>query len=81
MILYENLLTLEDSSKLPEGKEYADFLNPDSMKTLHAKLEPSLAGAKPGDNFQFVRTGYFCLDTKKANTFNRTVTLKDSFKK
>lgn len=81
VILYENMLTLEDSSKLPEGKEYADFLNPDSMKTLRAKLEPSLSEAKPGDKFQFVRTGYFCLDTKKANTFNRTVTLKDSFKK
>ena len=81
VILYENMLTLEDSSKLPEGKEYADFLNPDSMKTLRAKLEPSLSLAKPGDKFQFVRTGYFCLDTKKANTFNRTVTLKDSFKK
>ncbi len=81
VILYENMLTLEDSSKLPEGKEYADFLNPDSMKTLRAKLEPSLADAKPGDKFQFVRTGYFCLDTKKPDTFNRTVTLKDSFKK
>ena len=80
VILYENMLTLEDSSKLPEGKEYTDYLNPDSMKTLHAKLEPSLADAKPGDKFQFVRTGYFCLDTKKPNTFNRTVTLKDSFK-
>ena len=80
IILYENLLTLEDSSKLPEGKEYTDYLNPDSAKTLHGKLEPSLKDAKPGDKFQFVRTGYFCLDTKKPNTFNRTVTLKDSFK-
>ena len=80
VILYENMLTLEDSSKLPEGKEYTDYLNPDSEKTVKAKLEPSLRDAKPGDKFQFVRTGYFCLDTKKPNTFNRTVTLKDSFK-
>lgn len=80
VILYENMLTLEDSSKLPEGKEYTDYLNPDSAKLLHAKLEPSLKDAKPGEKFQFVRTGYFCLDTKKPNTFNRTVTLKDSFK-
>ena len=80
VILYENMLTLEDSSKLPEGKEYTDYLNPDSEKTVRAKLEPSLRDAKPGDKFQFVRTGYFCLDTKKPNTFNRTVTLKDSFK-
>ncbi len=80
VILYENMLTLEDSSKLPEGKEYTDYLNPESSKTVKAKLEPSLRDAKPGDKFQFVRTGYFCLDTKKPNTFNRTVTLKDSFK-
>lgn len=80
VILYENMLTLEDSSKLPEGKEYTDYLNPESAKTLRAKLEPSLKTAKPGEKFQFVRTGYFCMDSKKPNTFNRTVTLKDSFK-
>ena len=81
VMLYENLLTLEDSSKLPEGKEYTDYLNPDSAKRLTGcKLEPSLADAKPGDKFQFVRTGYFCLDTKNPGVFNRTVTLKDSYK-
>ncbi len=78
--LYENLLTLEDSSKLPEGKEYTDYLNPDSAKTLVAKLEPSLASARPGETFQFVRVGYFCADTRNLGSFNRTVTLKDSFK-
>ncbi|MGN1129628.1 MAG: glutamine--tRNA ligase/YqeY domain fusion protein [Candidatus Flemingiibacterium sp.] len=81
VMLYENLLTLEDSSKLPDGKEYTDYLNPDSAKRLTGcKLEPSLADAKPGDKFQFVRTGYFCLDTKNPGVFNRTVTLKDSYK-
>jgi glutaminyl-tRNA synthetase len=42
-------------------------------------VEPCLADAKPGEKFQFVRVGYFCRDTKHADTFNRVVGLKDSF--
>lgn len=81
VILYNNLLTLEEPSKLPEGKEYSDYLNPESRIVLNGcKLEPSLADAKPGEKFQFVRTGYFCVDTKEPGVFNRTVTLKDGFK-
>ena len=45
----------------------------------NAPFTPALAEAKPGDKFQFVRTGYFCLDTKLPGTFNRIVGLKDSF--
>ena len=44
------------------------------------KVEKALADAKPGEQFQFVRDGYYCKDTKRENTFNRVVTLKDSFK-
>ena len=80
VVLYDNLLTLEDPSKLPEGRNFTDYLNPDSAVRLHCKLEPSLADAKPGDRFQFVRTGYFCADSKNPGTFNRIVTLKDSYK-
>ena len=81
VILYNNLLTLEKPSKLPDGKEYSDYLNPESRIVLEGcKLEPSLADAKPGEKFQFVRTGYFCVDTKEPGVFNRTVTLKDGFK-
>lgn len=81
VILYNNLLTLEEPSKLPEGKEYSDYLNPESRIVLNGcKLEPSLSDAKPGEKFQFVRTGYFCVDTKEPGVFNRTVTLKDGFK-
>lgn len=81
VILYNNLLTLEEPSKLPEGKEYSDYLNPESRIVLNGcKSEPSLADAKPGEKFQFVRTGYFCVDTKEPGVFNRTVTLKDGFK-
>ena len=63
-------------------KTYLDFLNPDSLTKLEgAVVEPSLADAKAGEQFQFVRTGYFCKDTKNPNTFNRVVGLKDSFPK
>ena len=44
------------------------------------KLELALDSAGPGDRFQFVRMGYFCKDSRHENTFNRVVTLKDSFK-
>ena len=79
--LYNNLTTLENPSAKPDDKDYTDFINPESLIVAeHAKAEPSLADAKAGEQFQFVRTGYFCKDTKYPNTFNRVVTLKDSFK-
>ena len=81
VMLYDNLFTLEDVNAVPEGTNYLDYLNPDSLRALKGcKLEASLAGAKPGDRFQFVRMGYFCKDSHNAHTFNRIVTLKDSFK-
>ena len=81
VMLYDRLFTVADPSNLPEGKTYNDYLNPDSLKKLdNCFMEASLAEARPGDKFQFVRMGYFCLDTKNENTFNRVVTLKDSYK-
>ncbi len=81
-VLYDRLFTVPDPGSLPEGQTYDDVMNPDSRITLSgAKFEPALADAKPGDHFQFVRTGYFTVDTKNENTFNRTVGLKDSFPK
>ena len=80
--LYSNLTTLENPADKPEDKDYTDFINPESLVCLEeAVVEPSLADAKGGDRFQFVRTGYFCRDTKCENTFNRIVSLKDSFPK
>lgn len=79
--LYENLFNLENVNEVPEGTDYLDYLNPDSL--IHrpaAKLEACLGSAQPGDRFQFVRIGYFCKDSKHDNTFNRIVHLKDSFK-
>ncbi len=79
--LYDNLFTLENVNDLPEGENYLDYLNPASLAELPAcKLEACMADAKPGERFQFVRMGYFCMDTKNAGTFNRIVQLKDSFK-
>ena len=80
LMLYDRLFNIENTADVPEGKTYLDFLNENSLtKVDGAMVEPSLADAKPGDKFQFVRTGYFCLDTKLDGTFNRIVGLKDSF--
>jgi glutaminyl-tRNA synthetase len=66
-----------------EGREFTEFLNPASLELLpEAWLEPSLAGARPGDRFQFERLGYFCVDSESRPgrlVLNRTVTLRDSW--
>ena len=81
VVMYDRLFTEENMNDLPEGKSYVDFLNPESaVKIENAKVEPALAEAKPGEKFQFVRIGYFSKDTKNDNTFNRIVSLKDSYK-
>ena len=80
--LYDYLFTLENVNDVPEGTNYLDYLNPNSLTELHnCKLEPSLADAKAGDKFQFVRTGYFCKDSKDEGVFNQIVGLKDSWAK
>jgi len=81
--LYDRLLILEDASQV--GDDFKKFINPDSLTILpQVYLEPSLKEAKIGTNYQFMRKGYFCLDTDSTPehlVFNRTVGLKDSFKK
>ena len=83
--LYDNLFTKEDPSDVPEGRDFTANLNPNSLEVLTgAKLEPSLAGAKPGDRYQFERLGYFCVDPDSkpgALVFNRTVPLRDTWGK
>ena len=81
--LYENLF-LEDNVS-SEKFEDEGILNPNSLKVLNkCRLEKSLEYAKVGENFQFVRNGYFCLDNKNAKdsklVFNRSVGLKDGYK-
>ena len=81
VVMYDRLFTEENMNDLPEGKSYVDFLNPESaVRIENVKVEPALAEAKPGEKFQFVRIGYFSKDTKNDNTFNRVVSLKDSYK-
>ncbi|MFG0250637.1 MAG: glutamine--tRNA ligase/YqeY domain fusion protein [Phycisphaeraceae bacterium JB051] len=78
--LYEHLFTQPKA----EAGELMDNINVDSLKIVNAKIEPSLADAKPGDAIQFERLGYFTPDiTTSAEklVFNRTVTLKDSWAK
>ncbi len=84
--LYDMLFKVENPDEIPEGGDYKDNLNPDSLTILtHSKLEPVLANAKPGDRFQFLRMGYFCVDNKDSKpgalVFNKTVGLKDSWAK
>ena len=82
VMLYDFLFDIENTSDIPEGKTFDDYLNRNSVtKITGAKIEPSLAESKPSDKFQFVRCGYFVKDTKNENTFNRIVGLKDSFPK
>jgi glutaminyl-tRNA synthetase len=81
--LYDKLFTKADPTEVEEGESVLDNLNPNSLEILSgAKLEPSLAGARLGDRFQFERVGYFCLDSDSAPgnlVFNRTLPLKDSW--
>ena len=80
--LYDRLFTLENVAEIPEGKTYSDYINPESLcHVTGCKVEPCLKAARPGDRFQFVRLGYFCADSKYAGSFNRIVTLRDSYAK
>lgn len=81
--LYNNLFTVPEP--MGEEGEYTDYINPNSLEVLKGcKMEPRLVDAKPGDKFQFMRKGYFCVDpdsTDKMKVFNRTVTLRDTWAK
>ena len=81
IMVYDRLFVEADMNNMPEDKTYDDYLNPDSVKKYTGcKAELSLKDAKIGEKFQFVRMGYYTLDSHNANTFNRTVSLKDSYK-
>jgi glutaminyl-tRNA synthetase len=83
--LYDNLFTKENPDDVEEGKTFLDYINPDSLEIVQAKVEPMLAGARPADHFQFERLGYFCADRKdhahEKPVFNRSVTLRDTWAK
>ena len=76
--LYDNLFTVED----PDAGDFLELLNPDSLKVLTGcKVEAGLKTAKPGESFQFMRQGYFCVDNKDSAedhiVFTSTLSLKD----
>jgi glutaminyl-tRNA synthetase len=80
--LYDRLFTVENPGA---EEDWLSKINPNSLEIISkAKVEPFLKDAKPLDKFQFERMGYFCVDTKYSSeqklVFNRTVTLKDSWK-
>ena len=82
--LYDRLFQVENPSS--EEGDFKSYLNHNSLEIIQgAKIEQSLSEAKPGEQFQFIRKGYFTLDSKYASegklVFNRTVTLKDAWSK
>ena len=81
--LYDNLFTVPDPDA--GDRNFLDFLNPDSLKVLTGcKVEQALESAQVGTGYQFMRLGYFCADkdsTAGKLIFNRSVSLKDGFKK
>ena len=83
--LYDRLFSVPYPEADKEGRDFKDFLNPDSLKVITAYAEPGLAEAQPGERFQFERQGYFCVDTRDSKpgkpVFNRTITLKDTWAK
>jgi glutaminyl-tRNA synthetase len=83
--LYDYLFTKEDPSDVEEGKDFMDYLNPESLTILkNCKAEPGLSQSAAGERFQFLRKGYFCVDPDTRDghlVFNRTVALRDTWAK
>jgi glutaminyl-tRNA synthetase len=81
--LYDRLFTREDPDDVADGEDFTSSINPDCLKVvLGAKVEPSLADARPGGFYQFERQGYFVVDSDSIPgmlVFNRTVSLKDAW--
>jgi glutaminyl-tRNA synthetase len=81
--LYDRLFKVADPGA--GGRDFLADINPDSVRTITAQLEPTLRDAVPEDRFQFERHGYFVADhvdsQPGAPVFNRAVTLKDSWVK
>jgi glutaminyl-tRNA synthetase len=84
--LYDHLFAAENPDDVQEGVDWTSGINPKSLATLTScRVEPILAGAAPGNRYQFERLGYFAVDTVDSSdrrlVFNRTVTLRDSWAK
>lgn len=83
--LYDRLFNVENPSDESKSGDFTQNLNPDSMIVLdNCKIESNLTNLKPGDTFQFMRNGYFCVDRDSTDDkliFNRTVALKSAWDK
>ena len=82
--LYDHLFLAEDPADDKDSGDYKSNLNPDSLEILRScQVEPSLADAAPGSRYQFLRQGYFCVDSVDSSpgalVFNRTVSLRDTW--
>ena len=80
--LYDHLFTIPN---LTDVDDFKNCINPNSLQKLTScKIEPSLRDARPGEQYQFIRHGYFCVDADSTNekpVFNRTSALRDTWKK
>tara|TARA_Y100000588_G_scaffold393287_1_gene508650 strand:- start:15607 stop:17133 length:1527 start_codon:yes stop_codon:yes gene_type:complete len=83
--LYDRLFNSENPESKKANGDFISDLNSGSLEVVDCKVEPSLAKAAPGGVFQFERIGYFCVDQRDSSeknlVFNRTVLLRDSWKK
>jgi len=83
--LYDHLFTKRDPNKTDNGKDFTSNINPNSLKTVKAQIEPSLKKAKKASRYQFERLGYFFVDTLESTeenpVFNRIATLRDTWAK
>ncbi|WP_438824540.1 glutamine--tRNA ligase/YqeY domain fusion protein [Bacillus sp. JJ1521] len=82
--LYEPLILDAEENEEEDDKTFLDFVNPNSLEVLNGFVEPNMKDVKPQDKFQFFRHGYFNVDSKHTTkdhlVFNRSVSLKSSFK-
>jgi len=81
---YDQLFTVEDPLDVPEGADFTDYVNAESLQVSTCKIEPSLAGTEPGTRYQFERKGYYCVDldaTGERMVFNSTVSMRDTWAK
>lgn len=82
--LFDRLFTQENPNDVPEGVDFTELINPDSLKIVTGYVEPSIKSTTDGENFQFERIGYFCTDkesSKEHIVLNKTTGLKDSWAK
>ena len=83
--LYNHLFLKENPDDVEDDKDFKSNLNPNSLETLTGcQIEPSLIDANPGNRYQFLRQGYFCVDPDSSSgkpVFNRTVSLRDTWAK